>query len=104
MFVGIQHCTGHITTGSFEGRGNRYIQLVKVLNCKLLTIGKELPTFPHRVRGLNRRPQRWEASMASVNSYLFSGLLKPEMVYRHLVATFSFNWCSRSKTTLTKNW
>ena len=23
-----QHCTGHITTGSFVGRGNQYIQLV----------------------------------------------------------------------------
>ena len=35
-----QHCTGHITTGSWEGRGNQYIQLVKVLHCKLLTNGK----------------------------------------------------------------
>ena len=35
------------------GRGNQYIQLVKVLYCKLLTIGKPLPTFPHKVRGLN---------------------------------------------------
>ena len=26
-----QHCTGHITTGSWKGRGNQYIQLVKVL-------------------------------------------------------------------------
>ena len=26
-----QHCTGHITTGSWEGRGNQYIQLIKVL-------------------------------------------------------------------------
>ena len=26
-----QHCTGHITTGSFVGRENHYIQLVKVL-------------------------------------------------------------------------
>ena len=32
-----QHCIGHITTGSFIGRGNQYIQLVKVLYCKLLT-------------------------------------------------------------------
>ena len=23
-----QHCTGHIMTGSFAGRGNQYIQLV----------------------------------------------------------------------------
>ena len=46
-----------------KGRGNQYIQLVKVLYCKLLTIGKQLPTFPHRVKGLNYRPQRWEASV-----------------------------------------
>ena len=26
-----QHCPGHITMGSFVGRGNRYIQLVKIL-------------------------------------------------------------------------
>ena len=30
--------------GSFVGRGNQYIQLVKVLYCKLPTIGKQLPT------------------------------------------------------------
>ena len=47
----------------FMGGGNHYIQLVKVLYCKQLTIGKQLPTFPHRLRGLNRRPQRWEASV-----------------------------------------
>ena len=40
------------------------MQFVKVLYCKLQTIGKKLPTFPHRVWGLNRRPdQRWEASV-----------------------------------------
>ena len=27
-----QHCTGHITTGSWKGRGNQYIQLVRVLS------------------------------------------------------------------------
>ena len=42
---------GHITTGSFMGTGNHYIQLVKVLYHKLPTIGKKLPTFPHKVRG-----------------------------------------------------
>ena len=30
-----QHCTGHITTGSWKGRGNQYIQFVMVLYCKL---------------------------------------------------------------------
>ena len=42
-----QHCTGHITMGSLKGRGNQYIQLVKVLYCKLPTNGKQLPAFPH---------------------------------------------------------
>ena len=46
-----QHCTGHITIGSFVGRENLYIQLVNVLYCKLPTICKQLPTFPHKVRG-----------------------------------------------------
>ena len=41
-----QHCMCHITTGSWEGRGNQYIQLVKVLYCKLPTNGKPLPAFP----------------------------------------------------------
>ena len=44
-----QHCTGHITMGSWKGRGNQYIQLVKVLYCKLLTNGKQLPVFPLEV-------------------------------------------------------
>ena len=34
-----------VTTGSGKGRGNQYIQLVKVLYCKLLTNGKQLPAF-----------------------------------------------------------
>ena len=41
-----QHCTGHITTGSWKGRGNQYIQFVSVLYCKLPTNGKQLPAFP----------------------------------------------------------
>ena len=41
-----QHCTDHITTGSWKGRGNQYIQLVKLLYCKLPTNGKQLPAFP----------------------------------------------------------
>ena len=57
-----QHCTGHITTGSWKGRGNQYIQFVRVLYCKLPTIGKQLPAFPlEAVPGIVPRPQRWEA-------------------------------------------
>ena len=57
-----QHYTGHITTGSWKGRGNQYIQLVKVLYCKLLTNGKQLPAFPLEVGpGTEPRSQRWES-------------------------------------------
>ena len=43
------HCIGHITTGSFMERGNQYIQLAKVLYCKLPTNCKQLPAFPLEV-------------------------------------------------------
>ena len=57
-----QHCTGHIMTGSWKARGNQYIQLVKVLYCKLLTIGKQLAGFPlEAMPGTEPWPQRWEA-------------------------------------------
>ena len=39
-----QHCTGHITTGSWKGRGNQYIEFARVVYCKLPTNGKQL--FP----------------------------------------------------------
>ena len=56
-----QHCTGHITTNSWKGRGNQYIQLVKVLYCKLPTKGKQLPAFPlEDIPGIEPI-QRWEA-------------------------------------------
>ena len=49
-----QHCTGHITTGSWKGRGNQYIEFARVVYCKLPTNGKQLPAFPlEPVRGLN---------------------------------------------------
>ena len=38
------------------GRGNQYIQLVKVLYCKLPTNGKVLPAFPLEV-GPGTEPQ-----------------------------------------------
>ena len=41
-----QHCTGHITTGSWKGRGNQYIEFVGDVYCKLPTNGKELPSLP----------------------------------------------------------
>ena len=57
-----QHCTGHITTGSWKGRGNQYIQFIRVLYCKLPTNGKQLPAFPlEAMTGIEPPPQRWEA-------------------------------------------
>ena len=48
--------------GSWKGRGNQYIQFVRVLYCKLPTNGKQLPAFPlEAVPGIEPRPQRWEA-------------------------------------------
>ena len=56
-----QHCTGHTTVGSWKGRGNQYIQLVRVLYCKLPTNEKQLPVFPlEAVPGTEPRPQTWE--------------------------------------------
>ena len=57
-----QHCTGHITTGSWKGRGNQYIEFTRVVYCKLPTNGKQLPAFPlTAMMGIEPRPQRWEA-------------------------------------------
>ena len=57
-----QHCTGHIMTGSWMGRGNQYIEFARVLYCKLPTNSKQLPAFPQKaLRGIEPRPQRWEA-------------------------------------------
>ena len=55
-----QHCTGHITTGSWKGRGNQYIEFARVVYCKLLTNGKQLPAFPLKaLTGIEPWPQRW---------------------------------------------
>ena len=57
-----RHCTGHIMTGSWKGKGNQYIEFVRVLYCKLPTNGKQLPAFPlEAVTGIEPRTQRWEA-------------------------------------------
>ena len=64
VLCSFQHCTGHIRMGSWKGRGNQYIHLVKVLYCKLPTNGKQLPSFPlEAVPGTEPRPQRWEAKV-----------------------------------------
>ena len=48
--------------GNWKGRGNQYIQLVKVLYCKLPINGKQLPAFPLEVGpGIELRSQRLKA-------------------------------------------
>ena len=63
-----QHCTGHITTGSWKDRGNQYIQFVRVLYCKLPINGKQLPAFPlESMPEVEPRAQRWEARVLPLN-------------------------------------
>ena len=53
--------------GSWKDRGNHYIQLVKVLYCKLPTTSKQLPGFPCEVGpGTEPRSQRWEESVTTL--------------------------------------
>ena len=62
VLLRFQHCTDHITMGSWKGRGNQYIEFIRVLYCKLLTNDKQLPAFPlEAMPGTEPRPQRWEA-------------------------------------------
>ena len=54
-------------TGSWKGRGNQYIQFIRVLYCKLPTNGKQLPAFPlEAVPGIEPWPQRWEARVLTL--------------------------------------
>ena len=70
-----QHCTGHITTGSWKGRGNQYIQFIRDLYCKLQTNGKQLPAFPlEAMTGIEPQPQRWEARVLPLCHHGPSGL------------------------------
>ena len=62
------HCIDHITTGSFMGRGNQYIQLVKVLYCKLPTNRKQLPVFPLEVDP-GTELQRWKVRVLLLIHY-----------------------------------
>ena len=71
--------TVQVTTGSWKGRGNQYIEFARVLYCKLPTNGKQLPAFPHRaLTGIEPRPQRWEARVL-----LPCYQLSPGTNYRH---------------------
>ena len=53
--------------GSWKGRGNQYIEFIRVLYCKLPTNGKQIPAFPlEAVPGTEPWPQRWETSVATL--------------------------------------
>ena len=51
-----QYCTGHITTGSWKGRGNQYIQFVRGLYCKTADQRQATTSFPTWGRAGNRTP------------------------------------------------
>ena len=69
VYVAFNTVQGHITTGSWKGRGNQYIQFVRVLYCKLPTNGKQLPAFPlEAVPGTEPQPQRWPRILLTINA------------------------------------
>ena len=54
--------------GSWKGRGNQYIQFIRVLYCKLPTNGKLLPANPlEAVPGIEPRPQQNLITEITVN-------------------------------------
>ena len=78
------------------GRGNQYIHLVKVLYFKVPTIGKKLPTFPHRVRVLKWGPQRWESSVLPLHHHgslihAWKLVNKTQLIKVNTRYTFSFD-------------
>ena len=49
------------------------MQFIKVLYCKLLTNGKQLPAFPlQAVTGIEPRPQRWDHSATVAPTFAIS--------------------------------
>ena len=91
-----QQSTGHITMGNWEGRGNQYIQLVKVLYCKLPTIGKKPPAFPLGFRpGTKPRSQKWEVRVLPL---CHRGLWLAFVGWNHF--TFIWNWEGRKYFTV----
>ena len=92
-----QHCTGHIMKGSWKGRENQYILFVRVLYCKLLTNGQQLPAFPlEAVPGTEPRPQRWEARVLHSATVPSHNLLKMCNCYFRkaykTMASFRYFW------------
>ena len=70
---------------SWKGKGNQYIQFVRVLYCKLLTNGKQLPAFPlEAVPGTEPWPQRWEASVLPLCH------CGPSIILKYILQEFHF--------------
>ena len=68
--------------GSCKGRGNQYIQFVRVLYCKLPTNGKQLPAFPlEAMPEIEPRTQRWEVRVLPLchRGPSFSKIESPEI-------------------------
>ena len=80
-----QHCTGHITTGSWKGRGNQYIQFIRVctVNCPPMASNYQLSLLRlwresnPGLRG-GRRECYHSATMAPVKRYNLHGHAKAQ--------------------------
>ena len=72
--------------GSWKGRGNQYIQLVKVLSCKLPTNSKQLPAFSLEARsGTEPRPQRWQASFQYIENINTNKFSRSSLVWHSII-------------------
>ena len=72
--------------GSFVGRGNQYIQLLKVLYCKLPTNCKQLPVFPLEVGSETKlQSQRWEARVLPLchRGFLLVKVIQLQLIFNH---------------------
>ena len=95
------HCISHIMTGSFMGRGNQYIQLIKVLYCKLSNNGKPLLPISEMcgksVTTLPPRPQGKLASLACTQRVTEKGILQQIFTTMHFFRLSYFLFCSASQ-------
>ena len=85
-------------------RGDQYIQLVKVLYCKLPTNGKQLPAFSLEVGpGTELRSQRWEARVLPLYhqapkyhitvGFIFTLQMTPLVKLIHVIFVFCDSIC-----------
>ena len=101
-----QHCTGLIMKDSWEGRGNQYIQLVKVLYSKLPANGKQLPAFPVEVMlGTEPWGRFHEKSQTEPDSRLSQGLKSETFVWNKISCNiYLFIWGFTSLSTLYRSY